>query len=73
MPRLMVKVVRNFLRDMLSAPAASTNGLSGAGGGSIAGRATARMAWFSIQWVTRLKMRGGTRFSRNAIPPEWPT
>ena len=32
---------------------------SGMGGGRMAGRATERMAWFSIQLQTRLKMRGG--------------
>ena len=46
---------------------------SGIGGGRMAGRATERMACFSIQEVTRLKMRGGMRFSRKAMPPECPT
>ena len=47
MARLTVKVIMNFLRDMLSAPAARTKGLSGMGGGRMAGRATERMAWDS--------------------------
>ena len=51
-----------LVRDILSAPAARTKGESGMGGGRMAGRATARMAWFSIQSQTRLKMRGGCAF-----------
>ncbi len=57
--RLIVKVVMNVFFDILSAPAARTKGESGMGGGRMAGRATARMAWRSIQSRTRLKMRGG--------------
>ncbi len=38
----------NFFRDILSAPAARTKGLSGMGGGRMAGRATERMALLSI-------------------------
>ena len=62
----------NFLRDICTAPATRTKGQSGIGGGRIAGSETARMAWRSIQLVTRVRMRAGTCFSRNLRPPAWP-